>query len=144
MSTAPSLLLQSSTERSGGEVPENGKINTGAGDCSSEAPSLFSGSHHRSPNIISNEAGIAQTRSLRKADEVGHRAKRVQHQIQAENCNKGAGPSRLCHGICSNRTCRNHSSKGRPPNLETLCTWSLKCIGKRSRPNSDLTIRDRH
>ena len=85
MSTAPSLLLQSSSERSGGEVPENGKINTGAGDSSSEASSLFPGSHHRSPNRISNEAGVAQTKSLRKSDEVGHRVKRVQHQIQAES-----------------------------------------------------------
>ena len=88
-STTPSLLLQSSSERSGGEVPENGKINTGASDRSSEAPSLFPGSHHRSSNRISDEAGIAQTRSLRKADEVGHRAKRVRHQIQAETAIKG-------------------------------------------------------
>ena len=104
-STTPSLLLQSSSERSGGEVPENGKINTGAGDCSLEASSLFPGSHHRSPNRISNEAGIAQNRSLRKVDEVGHRAKRVRHQIQTENCDKGTGPSRLRHGIRSDRTC---------------------------------------
>ena len=103
-STTPSLLLQSSSERRGGEVLENGKINTGAGDCSSEASSLFPGSHHRSPNRISNEAGIAQTRGLRKADEVGHRAKRVRHQIQTENCDKGTGPSRLRHGIRSDRT----------------------------------------
>ena len=74
---APSLLLQSSPERSGREVPENGKVDTSTGDCSSEASSLFPGSHHRSPNRVPNEAGITQTRSLRKADEVGHIAKRV-------------------------------------------------------------------
>ena len=71
-SPAPSLLLQSGSERSGGEVPENGKIDTSTGDCSSEASSLFPGPHHRSPNRVSDEPGIAQTRSLRKADEVGH------------------------------------------------------------------------
>ena len=88
-----------------GAVPENGKISTGAGDCSSKTSSLFPGSHHRSPNRVSDEAGIAQTRSLRKADEVGHRAKRVRHQVQAENCYKGTGPSRLHHGIRSDRAC---------------------------------------
>ena len=79
MTTAPSLLLQSSSERSGGKVHENGKINTGAGDCSWEASPLFPGSHHRSPNRVSNEVGLAQTGSLRKADEMGHKAKRVRH-----------------------------------------------------------------
>ena len=26
-------------------------------------------------------------------------------EFDTENCNKGTGPSRLCHGICSDRTC---------------------------------------
>ena len=64
-----------------GAVPANGKVDTSTGDCSPEASSLFPGSHHRSSNRIPNEAGITQTRSLRKADEVGHRAERVRHQV---------------------------------------------------------------
>ena len=32
MSPAPSVLLQSSLERSGGEVPENGEVDTSTGD----------------------------------------------------------------------------------------------------------------
>ena len=87
------------------EVPENGKVDTSTGDCSSEASSLFPGSHHRSPNRVPDEASITQTRSLRKADEVGHRAQRVQHQVQAENGYKGIGPSRVRHGIRSDRAC---------------------------------------
>ena len=80
-SPAPGLLLQSSPKRSGGAVPENGEVDTSTGDCRSEASSLFPGSHYISPNRVPNEAGITQTRSLRKADEVGHRAKRVRHQV---------------------------------------------------------------
>ena len=42
---------------------------------------------------------LHKTRDLRKADEMSHRAKRVRYQIQAKNCNKRAGLSRLRHGI---------------------------------------------
>ena len=77
LSAAPSLLLQSCPERSGREVPEDGEINLGTSNRSSEAPPLLLGSYHRSSNRISDEASATQTRGLRKADEVGHRAERV-------------------------------------------------------------------
>ena len=124
------------------EVLENGKINIGTGNCSSEASSLFPGPHHRSPNRVSNETGITQTRSLRKADEVGHRAKRVQHQIQAENCNKGAGPSQFLMEFAPIELSETTQAEDDLP-IWKLCRWSLECTGKRSRPNSDLTRRDR-
>ena len=54
---------------------------------------------------------------------MGHRAKRVRHQIQAENCSKRTGPSRLRHGIHSDRTCSDHSRKGRLP------IWKLSVDG---------------
>ena len=57
-SAAPSLLLQPSSERSGGEVPKDGKINFGFGNRSSKAPPLFPGSHHRSSNIIPDEVSV--------------------------------------------------------------------------------------
>ena len=44
MSAAPSLLLQPSSERSGGVVPKDGKFNFGIGNHSSEAPPLLPGS----------------------------------------------------------------------------------------------------
>ena len=43
---------------SGGEVPEDGKINFGFGNRSSETPLLFLGSYHRSSNIIPDEASV--------------------------------------------------------------------------------------
>ena len=114
-----SRALRGAEER----YPRMDKINIGAGDRSSEASSLFPGSHHRSPNIISNEAGIAQTKSLRKADEVGHRAKRVRHQIQAENCNKGTCPSQLCHGTYSTELAQTTHAK------DDLPIWKLSVDG---------------
>ena len=54
---------------------------------------------------------------------MGHRAKRVRHQIQAENCNKRIGPSRLRHGIHSDRTCSDHSRK------DDLPIWKLSIDG---------------
>ena len=72
---------------------------------------------------------------------MGHRAERVRHQIQAENCNKRAGLSRLRHGIYLGGTCSECSSNERPPHLEALCRWSLKCTRKRSGSNPDLSRR---
>ena len=57
-SVAPSLLLQSCLERSGREVPEDGEINLGTSNRSSEAPPLLPGSYHRSSNKISDEASV--------------------------------------------------------------------------------------
>ena len=57
-SAAPSLLLQPSSERSGGEVRKDGEINFGIGNRSSEAPPLLPGSYHRSSNIILDEASV--------------------------------------------------------------------------------------
>ena len=45
-----------------------------------------------------------------KVDEVGHRVKRVQHQIQAKNYNKRAGLSRLRHGIHLGRARQEYSN----------------------------------
>ena len=109
MSSASRLLLQPSPKRSRGEVPKNGEVNSGSGDRSSEAPPVFPSLYYRSPNRISDEASTAQTRSLRKVDEMGHRANRVRHQIKSENCNKRLGPSRLHHGIHSDRTHSDNS-----------------------------------
>ena len=54
----PVYLLQSSSERSEGEVPKDGKINFGIGDNSSEALPLFPGSYYRGSNGISDEASV--------------------------------------------------------------------------------------
>ena len=43
---------------SGGEVPEDGEVDLGISNRSSEAPPLLPGSYHRSSNIISNEASV--------------------------------------------------------------------------------------
>ena len=45
-----------------------------------------------------------------KVDEVGHRVKRVRHQIQVENYNKRAGLSELCHGIHLGRARQEYSN----------------------------------
>ena len=55
-SATPGLLLQSCPERSGREVPEDGEINLGTSNRSSEASPLLPGSYHRSSNRISDEA----------------------------------------------------------------------------------------
>ena len=70
------------------------------------------------PTEYPHEVGIAQTRSLRKVDEVGHRTKRIRHPIQAKNCHKGTDPSRLCHGVRPGRAFRAHPIRGRPPHME--------------------------
>ena len=54
-----------------------------------------------------------------KADEVGHRAERVRHQIQAENCNKRVGLSKLRHGIHLGRACQEYSDN------DDLPIWRL-------------------
>ena len=81
--------MQPSFKRSRGEVPKDGKVNFGSGNRSSEASPIFPGSYQRSSNRIPDEASVAQTRDLRKADEVGHRAERVRYQIQAKTAIKG-------------------------------------------------------
>ena len=58
MSAAPSLLLHPSSERSGGEVPKDGKINFGIGNRSSEASPLLPISYHISSNRIPDEASV--------------------------------------------------------------------------------------
>ena len=58
MSAAPSLLLQPSSERSGGEVPKDGEINFGIGNRSLETPPLIPSSYHRSSNRIPDEASV--------------------------------------------------------------------------------------
>ena len=57
-SAAPSLLLQLCPEWSGREVLEDGEINLGTSNRSSEASPLLLGSYHRSSNRISDEAGV--------------------------------------------------------------------------------------
>ena len=57
-SATPSLLLQPSSERSGGEVSKGGKANLGISNRSSEALHLLPGSYHRSSNRISDEASV--------------------------------------------------------------------------------------
>ena len=57
-SAAPSLLLQPSSEMSGGEVRKDGEINFSIGNRSSEAPPLLPSSCHRSSNIIPDEASV--------------------------------------------------------------------------------------
>ena len=105
MSATPSLLLQPSSERSGGEVPKDGKINFGIGNHSSEAAPILPGSYYRSSNRISDEASITPTGDLQKTDEIGHRAERVRHPVQAKNRNKRTGLSRLRHEIHLSGTC---------------------------------------
>ena len=56
-SAAPSLLLQPSFERSGGEVSKDGETNPGISNHSPETPPLLPSTHHRNPNRISDEAG---------------------------------------------------------------------------------------
>ena len=56
-SAAPSLLLQSSSERRGGEVSKDGETNPGISNHSPETPPLLPSTHHRNPNRISDEAG---------------------------------------------------------------------------------------
>ena len=99
MNATPNLLFQPSSERSRGKVPKDGKINFGLGNHSSEAPPIFPSSYYRSSNGIPDEASVTQTRDLRKIDEVGHRAKRVRHPVQAKNHNKRVDLSRIRHGI---------------------------------------------
>ena len=91
--------------RSGGKVPKDGKTKFGISNHSSEAPPLFPGSYYRSSNRIPDEASVTQTKDLRKIDEVGHRAKRVRHPVQAKNRNKRADLNRLRHGIHLSGTC---------------------------------------
>ena len=67
----------------------DGKINYGVSNCSPEAPPLFLGSYYRSSNRMPDEASVTQTRNLRNIDEVGHRAKRVRHPVQAKTAIKG-------------------------------------------------------
>ena len=105
MNATLNLLLQPSSERSRGKVSKDGKINLGLGNRSSVAPPIFPGSYYRSSNGIPDEASVTQTRDLRKIDEVGHRAKRVRHPVQAKNRNKRADISRIRHGIHLSGTC---------------------------------------
>ena len=115
--------MQPSSKRGRGKVPKDGEINPDIGNYSQKTPPLLPSSYHRNLNRISNEASATQNRDLWKIDEVGHRAERVQHQIQTENSNKRADLGKLRHGIHLSRACRSYSINVRPP------IWRLSVNG---------------